>query len=367
MRTVKQRLFVFASILIAAATGACSMGGAIFTEEELDAMYSISVSADGMPLAAGARVSASEPRDIAVTGIDGAPEAATLEVRLSYPDGTEAAALAFSSGGEATPGARSVKSFENDVPPFTVPDDLPDGYYTLVARIKNAQGAILSKYSTAVLVYSGELPVPRLAVYPGIVTAGDVSLLMLEGDYPEGLDPWIRWTVDGSVRSVGLMSGRAARLAWKAPAASGVYLAKAELYPFQPPSGYDIAPLAKADIRLPLSTAAAPSDPLSSSETWSRLTFDGDFKDKGTRARTEEPVAEGSPYLETYPSGFGYLLGALYIISESACRQLQSCCQHRILEEFSVLGLLYGFTFGADKLDVMLGQYARLGQFERQV
>lgn len=309
MRRGVQRLGCIGFFLVWLALAACSAGGALFTEEELDAMYSISVSMGGATVSAGSRVSASSPLKISATGMNGAPEAAVLEVELTHPDGTKLATLAFSSPGTVVPEARSVKNFEHDVPPFTIPEDLPDGYYTLTARIKNAQGAILSKYSTALLVYTGEPPVSRIAVYPGTVTKGEVSLLILEGGFDKGLDPWIRWSMDGSSRSSGFLSDHADRLAWQAPQTSGVYLAKAEIFPFQPPAGFDVAPLAKAEIRLPISGGPLHPDPLASRTSWSRLTFDIGSQDQGSRPRSAEPTLIGLPYLDTYSSGFGLVLG----------------------------------------------------------
>jgi len=289
---------------------ACTMGSAMFTEEELDSMYQIELSQDGSTLLPGSRVSAVEPLAVSVNGIDGAPEAASLELLLSGPDGTEAASIIFAGADSALEGAVTVKDLENDVPPFTMPAGLAEGYYTLSVKIKNSAGATLSKYTTALLLFEGSIPAPSLAVYPGVVTADEVSLLRLEGDYPAGLDPWIRWTVDGTVRATGFASEHADRLAWRAPSASGVYLAKAELYPFQPPTGYELEPLAKAEIRLPLATGLKATDPLEPNGAWTRLTFDGDFVDKGTRDDTQDLAIIGTPYLEAYPSGFGYLLGA---------------------------------------------------------
>lgn len=309
MHTRKRPLTILLLILASIGMTACTMGSGLFTEEELDGMYQIVVSRDGSALAPGARVSAATELGLSVTGIDGAPEADSVELLLSYPDGTLAASILFSTTDTETSQSIVVKDFETDVPPFTMPEDLPDGYYTLQLRIKNAAGGILSKYSTVVLLYGGVIPTPGFAVYPGTVIAGEVSLIRLEADFPATIDPWIKWTVDGRVLWAGYNSDHADRLAWQAPAASGVYLAKAEIYPFLPPPGFDIAPLAVAEIRLPVSSNALEPDPLSTRGAWSRLTFDGDPLDKGSRIHTENPSALGSPILETYASGFGYLLG----------------------------------------------------------
>jgi hypothetical protein len=70
-----------------------------------------------------------------------------------------------------------------------------------------------------------------------------------------------------------------------------------------------IAPLATAEIRLPLSSGSQVADPLAGLGTWFRFAFDGDLVDTGSREHTEDPIIVGFPTLETYASGFGYLLG----------------------------------------------------------
>jgi len=306
---MKLQLVIPILFLVSIEMMGCTMGSSLFTEEELGNMYQIAVSRDGTTLESGARISTTTKLGLSIAGIDGAPEADSVELLLSYPDGTLAASILFSTAETSVREAIVVKDFEKDVPPFTMPDDLPDGYYVLQLQIKNAADGILSKHSTAVLLYEGAIPVPSLAVYPGSVIAGDVSLIRLEADFPAAIDPWIRWTVDGKVQTAGFDSDHADRLAWRAPATTGVYLAKAEIYPFMPPPGLDITPLTTAEIRLPVSSTVQEADPLAASGAWSRLTFDGDLIDKGSRVHTDDPLVVGSPILETYALGFGYLLG----------------------------------------------------------
>ncbi|PKL26065.1 MAG: hypothetical protein CVV47_02745 [Spirochaetae bacterium HGW-Spirochaetae-3] len=311
MRNYKARPWKAILLLIPLLAVACDIGNALFTDEELDSMYEISLTQNGSTLWPGSLVSPSKGLAVSVTGIDGAPEAASVELSLIAPDGTEAARLVFSTDEASIPNARAVKDFSSGIPSFTMPPGLTDGYYTFRIYIRNGPGETLSTYTTALLVM--EKPITErlsLSVYPGSVSAGEISLLRLVTDgYPEGVDPWIRWVVDGSVQAVGFASEHADRLAWRAPEISGVYVAKAEIYPFRPPVGLDIPPMAQAKISMPLRTDEPSVDLLADNGEWSRLSFDGDFVDKGPRPREHEPTAIGSPYLETYASGFGYLLG----------------------------------------------------------
>jgi len=287
----------------------CDVGSSLFTEDELDSMYEIKLLNGGAQVTAGARVSASKPLELVVTGMDGAPEAASASVSVTDADGIEAASIVFATPAASMRGATAVKEITRELPAFTLPEALGEGYYTLRVSIRNPSGSVLSSSSTAILIFNGSIDEPDLAAYPGTPVAGEVSLLRLDGDYGDGIDPWVRWTINGVVKSVGHVSERADRLSWRAPAASGVYIVKAELFPFQPPAGLSVPPLAASEIRLPLSTASRPSSTYASTSPWSLLTFDGDFLDKGSRARASEPTSLGEPYLETYSSGFGYLLG----------------------------------------------------------
>ncbi|MCP5453383.1 MAG: hypothetical protein H7A27_05330 [Spirochaetaceae bacterium] len=301
------RFIVPLSICVAAM--ACDAGTALFTDEELDSMFDITLSSDGEALSDGALLSSSEPIVVAVSRMPGSPEAASVSVSLYDADGAEAASVAFSSSAGSSIDVVRVDDLFGDLDPLSIPSDLPEGYYELRAMVLDARGQALSTYSTYVLVYSGTLGPVGLEVYPGGVEPGKASLLRLTGSIPPGRDPWIRWKVDGKLLAVGYLSERADRLAWRAPTVSGVYEARVELFPFRPIAGSEPPPFAKAEIRLALSSSGAEPDPLADRVAWSLFSFDGDLSDSGSRPRAAEPAAIGSPYLETHPLGYGYLLG----------------------------------------------------------
>ncbi len=317
MRANRAFLRFLVPLSICVAAMACDAGSALFTDEELDSMFEIRLSTDGEALTDGASLSSLVPIDISVSRLPGAPEASSISISLYDADGDEAASIAFSPSPVASGNAVRVDDLFGELDPFSIPSGLPEGYYELRARVLDSRGQALSTYSTYALVYSGSLGPVGLEVYPGGVERGKVSLLRLTGSLPSGQDPWIRWVVDGKVLAVGYLSERADRLAWRAPMVNGVYEAKVELFPFRPIAGSTPPALAKAEIRLALSSAAP--DPLADREAWSLFAFDGDLSDSGTRPRAVEPATIGSPYLETHPLGYGYLLGdGLGLSSESA-------------------------------------------------
>lgn len=309
MRSNKATFRFLVPLSICVAAMACDAGTALFTDEELDSMFEITLSTDGKALSDGARLSSAEPIDVDVSRMPGAPEASAVSVSLYDADGDEAASVVFSSSRDAADDAILVDDLFGELDPLAIPSDLPEGYYELRALVLDSAGQALSTYTTYALVYSGSLGAAGLEVYPGSVEPGKVSLLRLTGSVPSGQDPWIRWIVDGKVLAVGYLSERADRLAWRAPAVNGVYEARVELFPFMPLAGSRPPALESAEIRLALSSTGVEPDPLADRVAWSMLSFDGDLNDSGSRPRAVEPVAVGSPYLETHPLGYGYLLG----------------------------------------------------------
>jgi len=344
MQANKARLIHTIIFLMLVAASSCDVGSTLFTEEELDLMYEVGLSQDGLPLVSGFRATLEKPLEISISVIDGAPEPASMDINLSDANGLEVAAITFVTEAEdqgtdlplGVPGTDTpavvnpaeasardtipevegtpansvvVEDLLRDIPPFTVPEGLPDGYYVMSVSVKDDTGTVLSAYSTVLLFFEGYLASPSLAIYPGTVLPGRVSLLKLAAAFPENLDPWIRWSIQGKVTAFGPVSEMMDRLAWEAPMESGIYLAKAEVFPFKPPVGFDLPPASTASIRLPVSTGAIPVDVLETMPAWSRFAFEGNLNDSGSRPRTTEPGSIGSPYPETYASGYGYRLG----------------------------------------------------------
>lgn len=301
MRTASKALYGVLVILLVALSS-CDVGTSLYTEEELDRLFDIRITHEGAALEQGARIVAGHALAASVTSDSDSRLAASLEMHLTDADGIEAASIRFSTTGEA--GSVAVPTITKDLPPFTVPDDLADGYYSLTAIIKDGAGETLSTSTIVVLVYDGRIETPVLAAYPGGAVPGRVSMLRIGGTFPAGLDPWIRWIVDGSERDAGLLSERHDMLAWKAPEANGIYTVKAEIFPFKPPVGLKTPASAKAEIRIPVSQAAPAKD-----EAWALFRLDGSLGDAGLRPDTDRVSVLGKPYLETYATGYGYVMG----------------------------------------------------------
>lgn len=291
-------------LLILGFAASCDLGSALLTDDEIGEMYDIGILDGKAALSDGSEVAASRSLSLEVAALDGAPEPESLVVELLDAEGKPVASVTYGPDAGAD-GA----DFLSDLPPFALPADLADGYYVLSATLKDAAGAVLTTWSVTVLSLGEPLAAPVVAVFPGTVRAGGTAFLKLEWDLPEGLDPWIRWSVDGKALAEGYASGKADRLAWPVPGSDGVHSAVAEVFPFRPPEGSSVPPRSKAVARVPVSAATASPDPWSGLDTWSLLTLDGTFEDSGPRPDFQAPAALGSPYLESYGAGFGFALG----------------------------------------------------------
>jgi len=299
MVSAKARRSVVLILLTVLVASSCDIGTALLSEKELGSMYKVVLTQHDATLTAGSRVDPSQSIDLSITASDGAPDAATVDMVLYAPDGAEAATLSLAP----TNGAKDVLG---ELQAIALPEGLPNNYYTMQITIKSATGANLASTSTALLVYDQEPVTPKLFVYPGTITAGKVSLLKLQ-ELPAGIDPWIRWSVDGIIKAEGPASQKIDRLAWRSSESGGVYVARAEVFPFKPPLGLQVVAPSRVEVKLPV--PAQRQTGAVAIAAWSHFEFDDNLADSGTRTQSALPQVMGQPYLESYASGFGYVLG----------------------------------------------------------
>lgn len=303
--SAKARRTIVLILLTALVGSSCDIGTALLSEKELGSMYKVILSQNDATLNAGSRVDPAQPINLSITASDGAPDASAVDVVLYAPDGAEAATLSF------TPAA-GAKDVLGELPAIALPAGLPNNYYTMEITIKNAAGANLATSTTALLVYDQEPVTPKLFVYPGTITAGRVSLLKLQ-ELPAGIDPWIRWSIDGIIKAEGPASQNTDRLAWRSSESGGVYVARAEVFPFKPPLGLQVSAPFRVEVKLPVPAPALRQSATAPMAAWSHFELDDSLADTGARlqalTQAAKPQIMGQPYLEAYSSGFGYVLG----------------------------------------------------------
>jgi len=119
--------------------------------------------------------------------------------------------------------------------------------------------------------------------------------------------------MDGSTFAEGLLSKGLDRVVWTAPSSEGADPIRVEVFPSAPQVGSTYSFTSPVSQDLKVMVIATPggsvndfADPMA---FYSLLKLDGSFDDVGTRPRSVQPEAFGSPALDTYSSGFGYRFG----------------------------------------------------------
>jgi hypothetical protein len=311
----------------------CDVAGGLLSQSELADMYEVELHIDGYPLGDGdlIRSDSSVVPVIESHGSAGSP--GKLSLVLVDMHGAEAARLTFQTGSESDPddaALRSVQSLKDNLPPFSMPKDLAEGYYTVESILFDSAGRMLSTASTLVLVYDGVLPTPRIETFPSSPSKGQPVFLRLQHGLPEERDPWLRWYIGGEVRKEGYASDLADRLVWQIPESDGFFSVRAELFPFRPPERVTGRSASTgrprlAAFRTDLILAVGPARTASAFAGLEWI-YSVDFK---AEPGAQKVVAHdgtalssstvGSPYPEPHGSGYGHALqaGAGYLVSGS--------------------------------------------------
>ncbi len=310
----------------------CDASSSLFSEAERSAIYDLSLSFRGGPVAEGSALEGGAELEVELGLMRGAEAPALLSIELQDAKGgvlssrryeTEAAAKAAepgsqaagSSAGTAADSAAAaeaplrVKSLSGSLPSLRLPESLPPGAYRLETRILGREGALLDR--SAILVFVG-LPgqaAPALSLYPPKPRPGSAVLLSASLSGVEG-DPWLRWSAEGRLLAEGPRSKGLDKTVWRAPGLASAYAIRVDVYPAPPEGrGYEVGSPWRQDMKAIVSgppLADEYSDPTS---FLSRFAFDGSFEESGSRLIEERPLAFGSPRLEVYSGGFGYRLG----------------------------------------------------------
>lgn len=116
--------------------------------------------------------------------------------------------------------------------------ELESGQYRLTIDVLR-DGATISESSTTFFYVSGNYKVTDIQSFPPVIfPEAEVHLEALL-DIPEGSDPYLRWTRDGSLIAKGSLSEGLNSITIDAPKKPGVYSIKVELFPYKPVEGED--------------------------------------------------------------------------------------------------------------------------------
>ena len=146
------------------------------------------------------------------------------------------ATLLDAAGGEAWSGTLASPQLEEELK--LKPPGLPAGLYRLKLVLTRESGATVEKELSFFYV-TGDFAIEGISSFPPTIQPESRILLRADLRYPEGFDPYVRWTQDGQPLGSGRVSEGLAQVGWLAPKAEGVYPVQVELFPASPQDGRD--------------------------------------------------------------------------------------------------------------------------------
>ncbi|TVR93054.1 MAG: hypothetical protein EA428_02800 [Spirochaetaceae bacterium] len=203
----------------------------------------------------------------------------------------------------------------SDPEPLPLPDMLEPGIYKVSVELKRGTTTERRVERTVFLGDSEDnYAVDRVEFYPDFLYPGSDGILTSSLRYPDGVDPFLRWSV-GDARHEGLLSEGLQELHIRAPAKEGFYPVTLELFPFAPPdnwSGYTFASTVRNSSHRMIVRRASGSESLGSEEYFSLLSFQGNLREEGARVAGREYTAQavGDPQFVRLESFLGYSIKA---------------------------------------------------------
>jgi hypothetical protein len=198
------------------------------------------------------------------------------------------ATLLDAAGVEAWSGTLASPQLEEELK--LKPPGLPAGLYRLKLVMTRESGATVEK-EVSFFYVAGDFSIEGISSFPPTIQPESRILLRADLRYPEGSDPYVRWTQDGQPLGSGLVSEGLHQVGWQAPKEEGVYPVQVELFPAPPPEGrgfrFSSPLLATAKLYVTPSAAAA-SEELGPLESYYLLFhFDGTLRDAASPEAAE--------------------------------------------------------------------------------
>ena len=204
------------------------------------------------------------------------------------------ATLLDAAGGEAWSGTLASPQLEEELK--LKPPGLPAGLYRLKLVLTRESGATVEKELSFFYV-TGDFAIEGISSFPPTIQPESRILLRADLRYPEGFDPYVRWTQDGQPLGSGRVSEGLAQVGWLAPKAEGVYPVQVELFPTSPQDGRDFrftSPLVATGKLYVTPSAAGASEELGPLESYHLLFhFDGSLRDAAS-PEAAEATASGA-------------------------------------------------------------------------
>jgi hypothetical protein len=132
-----------------------------------------------------------------------------------------------------------VKSFDNDLPYFSIPQNLEPGLYSLIFEAQGRRNTLSRTETDIYYLGNIEFNLKDISLYlPGVSSSQLILpeatvLLEVNLDFDKRLDPYVIWYRGKNIVSEGRLSEGAGSLLWKAPEQAGIYSMRIEAFPLR--------------------------------------------------------------------------------------------------------------------------------------
>ncbi len=200
---------------------------------------------------------------------------------------------------------------------YIQPPSLPSGQYRMDVVIYSS-GEVAQKKTSNFFVATGSWRIAGIKSYPPVIGSSGKVLLKADLQYPDGTDPWLRWSYKGKVIQKGLLSKGLGKILWTVPADEGVYTITLEMFTAAPSADSDYSfPSSislSTDVYVSTGSQSGAGDLGSASSYLTLLRLQGTLDDSGAGAKklgkTSSATVIGSPEIVSTENGFGYRLSS---------------------------------------------------------
>jgi hypothetical protein len=123
--------------------------------------------------------------------------------------------------------------------PFSLPEDVEMGMYSLVVEVLGKKGTLSSRSLDFFYLGNAEFNPNDISVNlpgesgSGLIPSGTTVMLETNLDFDSKLDPYVIWYDGKKIIGKGMISEGAGSLLWDAPEQAGFYSVRLELFPFK--------------------------------------------------------------------------------------------------------------------------------------
>lgn len=248
---MQKNLLILFLIFLLCAGFSCSLNESLLSEKDLQSYYKLVITDNTAPISSARALSAKNSLYCKLSVLSGGPAPAGIKITLQNSNKETSLVYSIAKTGIAlseTSNVYYVPSFPDNLPALPIPASLPDGYYTVLATVFDAQNAQLAQFSNTVLIFSKPIPAFSIGMYPGTLETNEYVLFKLAATPAIPDTAWILWKInDVTIKQSSLQNG-GDRIVWQAPSDEGIYTVSASIFPFVPPMEQTALPLTEVNL-----------------------------------------------------------------------------------------------------------------------